>query len=117
MAKLTLNDIVSGYGTASLYNANNTLIEAALENTLSRDGTAPNTMSADLDMNSNQINNLADGVGSQDACTIGQLNGLTLIGDADALPSQTTNANKLLHTDGSVLGWIQPQLVVNSNTP
>ena len=117
MAKLTLNDIVSGYGTASLYNTNNTLIEAAFENTLSRDGTSPNTMSVDLDMNSNQINNLADGVGSQDACTIGQLNGLTLIGTADALPSQTTNADKFLQTDGTVLGWAHPNAATAINTP
>jgi hypothetical protein len=58
MAKLTLNDIVSGYGTAALYNANNALLEAAVENTLSRDGTAPNTMGADLDMNTHDINNV-----------------------------------------------------------
>ncbi len=39
-------------------NNNNALITTALDNTLSRDGTAPNTMSANLDMNSNQILNL-----------------------------------------------------------
>lgn len=57
MAKLTLNSILSGYGSVTEYNANNALIEAALENTLSRDGTTPNTMSADLDLNSNDLNN------------------------------------------------------------
>jgi hypothetical protein len=40
------------------YNANNTALTAALDNTLSRDGTLPNQMSANLDMNSNQIINL-----------------------------------------------------------
>jgi hypothetical protein len=116
MSKLTLNDIVSGYGTASLYNANNTLIEAALENTLSRDGTTPNTMGAALDMNSNKINNLEDGTLSTDAATVGQLNNITLV-TGTTIPSQATNANKVLHTDGTVTGWIQPQLVVGSNTP
>lgn len=58
MAKLTLTDITTGFDT-SAYNANNSLIEAALENTLSRDGTTPNTMSADLDMNSFDLNNVA----------------------------------------------------------
>lgn len=58
MAKLTLNDITTGYGSETRYNANNDLIEAALENTLSRDGTSPNTMGASLDMNSNSIINL-----------------------------------------------------------
>jgi hypothetical protein len=69
MAKLTLNDIVSGYGTATLYNANNTLIEAAIENTLSLDGTSPNAMQVDLDMNSQNITNLANPVNNQDAAT------------------------------------------------
>jgi hypothetical protein len=51
MAKLTLTDVASGYQTVAADNANNALIEAALENTLSRDGTGPNTMSANIDMN------------------------------------------------------------------
>lgn len=61
MAKLTLSDLTNlqNESTAvATLTANNTLIENALENTLSRDGTSPNTMSADLDMNSNNILNL-----------------------------------------------------------
>ena len=58
MAKLTLTDIAAGYALIATYNANNALIEAALENTVSRDGTSPNTMSAAFDMNSQQIVNL-----------------------------------------------------------
>ncbi len=69
MAKLTLTDIAAGYALISTFNANNALIEAALENTLSRDGTTPNTMSVALDMNSQLINNLAVPVGDQDAST------------------------------------------------
>lgn len=60
MAKLVLTDITSGYASTTALNANNALIEAALENTLSRDGTTPNTMSADLDMNGNSILNVGD---------------------------------------------------------
>ncbi len=60
MAKLTLVDIAAGYALIATINANNAAVEAALENTLSRDGTAPNTMSAELDMNSQQITNLID---------------------------------------------------------
>ena len=62
MAKLTHTNIVNitGAETAALaaINANGTLTEAAIENTLSRDGTSPNTMGADLDMNSKDINNV-----------------------------------------------------------
>jgi len=62
MAKLTLTDLTSIVGNETTaiaaVNANNALIEAAIENTLSRDGTATNTMEATLDMNSNTIINL-----------------------------------------------------------
>lgn len=73
MAKLTLTDISAGYLSIGTYNANNTLIETALENTLSRDGTIPNTMEANLDINSNRVVNLADAVNNQDAVSLAQL--------------------------------------------
>jgi len=73
MAKVTLTDIAAGYLSIATYNANNTAIEAAIENTLSRDGTAPNTMGANLDLNSNKIVNVTDGANNQDACTVAQL--------------------------------------------
>jgi hypothetical protein len=69
MAKLTLTDIAAGYALVTTYNANNTLIEAALENTLSLDGTTPNAMTAALDMNSQLINNMAVPVSDQDGAT------------------------------------------------
>lgn len=72
MAKITLNDISSGYLSNSTYNANNTTLEAAIENTLSRDGTAPNQMGANLDMNSYRITNLPDAVANQDPVTLAQ---------------------------------------------
>jgi len=62
MAKVTLTDVTSGHTATSTLNANNALVEAAIENTLSRDGTTPNQMTADLDMNGNSIlNALATG--------------------------------------------------------
>lgn len=57
MSKLVLTDITSGYASTTATNANNTLIETALENTLSRDGTSPNQMLSDLDMNGHRILN------------------------------------------------------------
>jgi len=73
MSKLTLTDITSGYNAATKQNANNGLIEAAIENTLSLDGTTPNAMNAQLDMGNNRIINVADGVGNQDLVTVVQL--------------------------------------------
>lgn len=75
MAKLTLNTIGSRYGSIDALNDNSDLIEAALENTLSRDGTGPNNMEADLDMDSHRVINLTDGINNQDAVTVKQLNG------------------------------------------
>lgn len=62
MAKLTLNDLtnITGQETSAIntVNDNNQLIETALENTLSLDGTTPNSMLADLDMDMNNIINV-----------------------------------------------------------
>jgi len=73
LAKLTLQEVGAGYSASTDLNANNALLEAALENTLSRDGTTPNEMLAVIDMNDNRIINLADGVSPQDAATFGQM--------------------------------------------
>jgi hypothetical protein len=55
--KLNLSNITSGYGAVAALNANFDAIEQAVENTLSRDGTTPNEMEANLDMNGNNILN------------------------------------------------------------
>lgn len=58
MAKLTLTDPANFNSTTlAQIAANHNLIEAAVENTLSRDGTSPNQMEADLDLNNNDILN------------------------------------------------------------
>ena len=73
MAKLTLNDLSSGSFTVDLLNANFTAIETAMENTLSRNGSAPNSMSAALDMNGNRILNLPTAGSNNEPVTYGQL--------------------------------------------
>lgn len=73
MAKLTLNDLSSGSFTVDLLNANFTAIETAMENTLSRNGLAPNSMSAALDMNGNRILNLPTAGSNNEPVTYGQL--------------------------------------------
>src|SRR4029077_4886616 len=59
--KITLASIASfqnDTSAAAAYNSNNALITTAMDNTLSRDGTSPNQMLNNLDMNNNQILNL-----------------------------------------------------------
>ncbi len=64
MAKLTLSDLsnITGNEQSAIttINNNSAAIETALENTLSRDGTSPNSMEADFDMNSHDIMNVGD---------------------------------------------------------
>lgn len=79
MAKLTLTDLdnLQNDNTATTaINNNNESIETAIENTLSRDGTTPNTMSANIDMNSNRIVNLAVPVNNNDAARFTDLKAL-----------------------------------------
>jgi microcystin-dependent protein len=104
MAKLTINTLTGGYASIAALNVAFTAIEAALENTLSRDGTSPNAMDANLDMNSKRILNLADGVTSSEPATVGQLQAAQ--GLAASFPSQGGNAGKVLKTDGAAVGWV-----------
>lgn len=76
-----LTDLAAGYASNTQLNNNFQLIEEAFDNTLSRDGSTPNTMEADLDMNGNQI--LNTGNFSVDELTVG---GVRLV-DASAVPS------------------------------
>lgn len=67
MAKVTLTDVTSGYNVAGPINDNNEAIAAAVENTLSRDGTSPNEMEANLDMGDFKIINLGAPINDNDA--------------------------------------------------
>lgn len=62
MAKLDLGTVANLLGNptsaANTINQNSDKIETAIQNTLSRDGTFPNQMEADLDMNNNDILNV-----------------------------------------------------------
>lgn len=65
MAKLTLASFASLQSGSAVTALNNNFaaIITAFENTLSRDGTSPNYMSDNLDMNSNRISNLVPAIG------------------------------------------------------
>jgi len=111
--KVTLTDITSGYDSASAYNANNDRIEAGFDNTLSRDGTSPNQMNADLDMNSRKILNLpAPASDNEPARWVDVKDGVSVIGEV--IPSQTGNTSKSLTTDGTSLFFKQATLVVDT---
>lgn len=61
MSKITLANLANLQNEATAVtaiNSNSAILTTAVNNTLSRDGTSPNQMSAELDMNSNRIINL-----------------------------------------------------------
>jgi hypothetical protein len=71
MSKLTVSNINSRYASVAALNSNFGAIETAIENTLSRDGTSPNSMSANIDMDSNRIVNLPDPISDGEPATKG----------------------------------------------
>lgn len=88
MTKITslsdLTNLTNEQSVVAAINSNNTAIESAFANTLSLDGSSPNSMLADLDMNSNQILNLPDATTDHEPVTYGQL--------TDALDALDTGA-------------------------
>lgn len=69
MAKITLNDVTAGRTDVNVLNANSLAIETFSDNCLTRDGTSPNNMNADLDMDGNKVMNVAEPVDDNDAIT------------------------------------------------
>lgn len=66
MAKApTLDDLTSQYSTQSLLNGNFDKIETSFQNTVSRDGSTPNQMEADFDLNNNDLLNVGTTYTSQ----------------------------------------------------
>jgi hypothetical protein len=58
--KPTLTTLSSGFNSTTTLNNNFTALRNAFDNTLSLDGSTPNAMNADLDMNSNDILNAGE---------------------------------------------------------
>ena len=103
MAKLTLTDLSGGYLAPAAINANHTTLETALENTLSRDGTSPNTMLANLDLNSYKVINHATPTATTDVANKAYVDAV-----ASAFNDGTTLASTLSASSGaSLLGFLQ----------
>ena len=84
MAKFIPNSILSAYAAITNLNGNFTTIADLFDRVLFRDGTSPNSMSADIDMNHYNVQNVADAVTDTDAPNLGQvstmINNITGIG-------------------------------------
>lgn len=97
--KLTLNDVGDLRNTTTAQttiNNNNALIETALENTLSRDGTSPNNMESSLDMDSNRILNLPTPINESEPLRLQDLNDFIGGGTINAIPAGGTTGQSLV---------------------
>lgn len=98
--KPTVSTITSGHASITALNANYVALRDAFDNTVSRDGSSPNTMSANLDLNGNAITNVS---------TITDATGTDVVAAAatsatSAATSATTSANYATKIDGAVTG-------------
>ncbi len=95
MAKLTLTDLANlnnDNTVIATLNANNANIETAMENTLSRDGTTPNAMGANLDMNSWHILNLPEPSSDTDPVRLIDLTNVSQVTNVLHTASSTSNS-------------------------
>lgn len=92
MTKLTLSNVQNFQNESSAVTTltqNNVATIAAVENTVSRDGTTPNHMNADFDMNGNSIINLPDATTDQEPATYSQLvDAVTAVGSGAVVDAQ-----------------------------
>lgn len=78
--KITLQSVSSVDNTLiAAINNNNATLTAAIDNTLSRDGTAPNQMKSVLDMNSNPIINIPFATSPTQPVALGQIANVTTL--------------------------------------
>jgi hypothetical protein len=134
MGKLTLTQVATAYESTQAINANYSLIEAAIENTLSRDGTTPNSMNANIDMNGYSILNQAD-IDMNGHNILNQGNPISIVGwewEGPWLTSTTYSVGDVIQESGSAyicivahtsgtfatdLASIYWQLVAQANLP
>lgn len=114
MQKPILNDLTTlqdELSAISSINTNNTTIENAFEKTLSRDGSSPNAMEADLDMNSNHILNLPAASDPTSPVRKAEFDLIT----APDLPDTIFNAIAALNVPSSLSGAAKKILRVRDN--
>lgn len=98
MSKITLNNVgslIDATTAQTTINNNSAIVQTAFDNTLSRDGTGPNTMSALLDMNSEPIVNLPTPVGDTSPLRLQDLKSFIGGGTIQTVPVGGTTGQSL----------------------
>lgn len=111
MAKLSLTDLsnLQNENTAvANINANSAATETAMEKTLSRDGTLPNSMEASLDMDSNRILNLPAPLSANEPLRLQDLETFVGGGTIESIPSGGSTGDVLAKASGTDydVSWI-----------
>lgn len=111
--KIILNNISTFQNDAtgtSTINNNNAVIVQAIDNTLSRDGTSPNQMLSDFDMNSHRIINLPAPASSQEPLRLQDAATLNGGGTISSLPVGGTTGQNLVKNSNTNFdaGWASP---------
>lgn len=112
MSKITLTNISSltknPTTATSEINSNFQTIQAALDNTLSRDGTSPNQIENTIDMNSNQIINLPTPMTGGSPARLQDLSTLNGAGTVTNIPTGGTTGQILSKTSNTdfAVGWV-----------
>lgn len=110
MSKVILNNIGDLTQTATAQAAINTnfnTLQTAFDNTLSRDGSSPNQMSSELDMNSKQIINLPAALTSSSPLRLQDLTSFIGGGTVTNIPAGGTAGQTLTKTSNAnyAVGW------------
>lgn len=110
MSKVTLNNVSSFTNdttAANTVNTNSATIVTAFDNTLSRDGTSPNQMNAQLDMNGNRLLNLAQPISAGEPLRLQDASILNGGGTVQSIPAGGTTGQVLTKTSNTdyVANW------------
>lgn len=121
MSKITLSNVGSLTDSTTAQNTINNnfaIIQTASDNTLSRDGTAPNPMGSNLDMNSNQIINLPAPATANSALRLSDLSSFVGGGIVTNIPAGGTTGQvlaKVNNTDYNV-AWTAESALLTAGT-
>ncbi len=116
MTKITLNDVTNLSNQTSSQNTinnNNDTVVAGIENTLSRDGTSPNAMEANLDMNSNRILNLPEPSSVDQPLRLGDIQQYILNFILSKVPT-SSDPGKILRVRDDYLGYDFGNVITDS---
>jgi hypothetical protein len=114
--KVTLTTLTSRYGSIDALNANFEALADAIENTLSRDGTGPNALEANVDANSYRIINLPDPLNNSEPVTLGWIsdNYPAFEEVSDNLATIETVANSINNVNAVGSDLLEPTSEINT---